>query len=800
MKNLLIAYRSLLQKGRHNIMKITSLSVGLAVGLVLIAKVYFEQSYDDFYPDGDRIYRLYEKIKRNNDLSEFEGISGGVVVGLKEEIPQIEAATRFTPLLVKANVTMVDTKQKYSINQMITADSCFFDFFPRKILSGEPKQVLSLPEQVMISDRLAKLMGGNVVGKQITPDEWPGFHLTIGGVFEEIPENSHLYGVDVVLSLVTYRQLMLRQSNGQFDGTMNWLGNDRYRGYIKLIPGVHPEELMDEIRTVMGRHIDLESLKAQSDLDLSYSFYKLPELHTNNPEVKRSMWLLSLLALALIFTAVMNYILIVVSSIINRVKEVSVRKCYGAGAQDIHTMVFFEALLHVLISVAVAMLLILTFSEVVEELLSVSVETLFLSKGSVVLALICVVVLLATGFIPGYLYARIPVIAAFRGLKENKRLWKLGLLSIQFVAAGFLLTLLVVIGRQYDYMTHDKPGYEYEEMAFTNLAGTDSTARRKVIDEMMRLPVVKKVTTCSQLLFDHASGNNIYLPGSDRELFNVADLYSCGEGYLEMMEIPIIEGRSFREGVTFSDEVMVSRSFVEKMSRFVDWSDGAVGKQILVSEHSGGNNTPFTICGVFEDFRLGSISSADERPKVLFYRSVPSEILVVQFYQLSAEAMAQAQHVMEQTFPNRLMPISSYRSEMINCYSDARRFRSAVLVGGLATLLISLIGLVGYTQDEVNRRRKEMAIRKINGATIREVIRMYLHDITRMALPALVIGGLIAYVIAGKWQEQFVEKAPLSWYIFLGCGVVVLAIILLVVTINSEKAARENPVNCLKSE
>ena len=162
--------------------------------------------------------------------------------------------------------------------------------------------------------------------------------------------------------------------------------------------------------------------------------------------------------------------------------------------------------------------------------------------------------------------------------------------------------------------------------------------------------------------------------------------------------------------------------------------------------------------------------------------------------------MAQARHVMEQTFPDRLMPLFSYRSEMVNCYSDARRFRSAVLIGGLTTLLISLIGLVGYTQDEVNRRRKEMAIRKINGATIREVIKMYLHDITRMALPAVVVGGLIAYVIAGKWQEQFIEKVPLSWYIFLGCGVAVLVVVVLVVIIRSEKAARENPVNCLKSE
>lgn len=799
MKNLVIAYRSLFQKGRHNGMKILSLAVGLAVGLVLVAKVYFEQSYDDFYPDGDRIYRIYQKIDRNNELREYETVSGGVAAGLKAEIPQIEAATRFTYLLSRSNMTMEESKKKYQVHEMITADSCFFDLFPRKILSGDAKQVLSSPKQVMISDRLARVMGGDVVGRQITPDEWPGFHLTIGGVYEAIPENSHLYGIDMVLSLVTYRQLMLQQTGGSFDGTMNWLGNDRYWGYVKLMPGVEPDQLKEKVRQVQGHHIDLEALKAQSNFDLSYTFHRLTDLHSNAPEVKRSMWLLSLLALALIFTAVMNYILIVISSIINRVKEVSVRKCYGAGVPDIHAMVFFEALLHVMLSVVIAMLLIMSFGDVVEELLGVSVKALFLSKGTPVLALVCGAVLLATGFVPGRLYACIPVMAAFCGWQENRRVWKLGLLSVQFLAAGFLLSLLAVIGRQYDRMVNDYPGYSCEQIGFTFLAGTDSTARRKVIDEMMRLPEVKVVTTCSQLLYQGASGNNVYLPGTDRELFNIADLYNCGEGYLEMMQIPVVEGRSFREGVNRSDEVMVSRSFVEKMSHFADWSDGAVGKQIMVTEHSGGNN-PFTICGVFEDFRLGSISDEDERPKVLFYRSVPNEYLMVQFHQLSADGMARAQQVIDQTFPDRLMPLSSYRSEMIYCYSDARRFRSAVLIGGVATLLISLVGLLGYTQDEVNRRRKEMAIRKINGATIREVIALYQHDVLRMALPAVVLGGLLAYVVAGEWQEQFVEKAPLSWYLFMGSGVVVLALVMLVVSFQSEKAACENPVNCLKSE
>lgn len=797
MKNLLIAIRSLFKEGRHNVMKIVSLAVGLAVGLVLIAKVYLEQSYDDFFPDGDRIFRLYEVFGQNGELKEWPNISGGVVVGMKENIPRIELATRFTGVLVRADITMAETKKKYEAREIAMADSCFFDMFPRRILVGDPKTVLSAPDQVMISDRLARMIGGDVVGKTFTPDDWPGSHWTIGGIFEEIPENSHLHDLDVLVSLVTYRNMMAEWGDGSWDGTMNWLGNDRYRGYIKLMPGVRPEDLKDEIRAVQEKYQSISEMEKQHGMGITYSYHNLKEIHNGTPEVKRSMWLLSLLAFALIFTAVMNYILIVISSIINRTKEVSVCKCYGASLKNIHGMIFTEAFLHVAISVGLAILLVYFFRGTVEELLDASVEALFLSKGAVLLAMVCIVVLLATGLVPGYLFGRIPVMAAFRGLKENKRIWKLALLFVQFTAAGFLLALLLVIGRQYNRMVNDNPGYRCDEIAVSFLSGTDSTARRKVIDEMMRLPEVKAVSSCGQVLYWSANGNNIFLPGNNKELFNIADLYYCSDGYLEMMEIPVIEGRSFTEGISYSGEVMVSRNFMEKMSKFVDWPDGPIGKQILVTEHG---EKPFTICGVFDDFRLGSISNVDERPKVLFYSSQPSSILLVQFHTLTAEGLAHAQGVLDRTFPDRKLSISSYRQNLVDQYTDARRFRNAVLIGGVITLLISLIGLVGYTNDEVNRRRKEMAIRKVNGATIGEVVGMFLRDIVRIALPAVLLGGALAYTVAGKWQEQFAEKVPLSWYLFVGCGVIVLAVIGMVVIFSLERAARENPVNCLKSE
>lgn len=784
-----MAWRSLFKKGRHNGMKIVSLGVGLAVGLILIAKVYFEQSYDNFFPDKERIYRINSVLVRDGKLDEWPQVSGAIAPGMKMEIPEVEMATRYTGIAYDEVIVTPD-KRKYHVDAIL-GDSCLFDIFPLPIVAGDPKDVLSRPMYVMVSEKLAKTMGTNVIGQTFELEFAPGRPLTIGGVFQDIPENSHL-DFNMVVSMPSI-------SRFTYDGTMNWVGNDRYRGYVKLLPGVDPADLKEGIRRMQEKNQPLDEMK-QAGVDLTYTLQPLMDLHNGDENVKRMVVLLSLLAFALLFTAIMNYILIVVSSIVNRSREIAVHKCYGAAGKDIHRMVISEALLHLLLSLLLAVGLIFLFRSTIQELLNASLDALFLSKGSLILGGVCIAVLLATGLIPGYLFGRIPVASAFRNFRENRRLWKLSLLFFQFIASGFLLTLVVIIGRQYTFMVNDHPGYAYEKLAYCDLAGTDSTLRQKTVEEVMRLSQVAEATTSSHLLFDGASGNNIYLPGDDRELFNIADMYWVGNGYLKLMEIPVIDGRSFEENVVSSHEVMVSRSFVKKMETVAGWKGSPVGKEIIVTEHSKGNTDAFTICGVYEDFRLGTIGATDERPTVMFYRYRPSHMLMVKFHELTYESMQQVAATLKQLMPDKEVVLRAYRTEMVDRYQESRRFRDAVMIGGIITLLISLIGLVGYTEDEVSRRRAEVAVRQVNGATLKDVLRLFLRDVLRIALPALIMGGCISFVVARKWQEQFTEKIPLSWYIFIGCGCVVLAVILVVVGIRVYKASRENPVDCLRSE
>ena len=555
MKNLNIALRSLFKKGRSNGIKILSLGVGLAMGLVLISKVCFERSFDKFYPDSDRIYRLHENIIRDGEYKSYGQVSGGVATAMQVEIPEVEKATRLTYIGGDKELFKTQDGNRYSARYVVMGDTNVFDLLPRPILIGDPKETLSRPGYVMISNRIAKLLGGaeQAVNKEFEFESSPGQTYTIGGVFEDVPENSHLR-FEIVASL----EGMSKWSRE------NWLGNDRYLGYVKLYPGTDPESLTTAIREMQGRHCDLEEVK-KAGIDLTYSLVPLMDMHSNSDEVKSMNSLLGFLAFVLIFTAAMNYVLIVISTLINRTKEVAVHKCYGASDKNLFGMIMSETCLHMLISLLLAAFLIVLFRTKTEELLGATLGALFSTQTIVILIGVCIVIFFITGLIPTYMFLRIPVAAAFRNFKESRRYWKLCLLFIQFLATAYLVALLSVINKQYDYMVNVDPGYAYEKLAYCSTQGVEESVRNTAIEELRKIPEVDKVSACYDLPISGMSGNNVSLPGDDRELFNIADMYWVKDDFFSLMEIPVIEGEVFRSDGSASNKVMVSRSFVEKM-------------------------------------------------------------------------------------------------------------------------------------------------------------------------------------------------------------------------------------------
>lgn len=790
MKNFSIALRSLFKKGRSNGIKILSLGTGLALGIVLIAKVCFERSFDSFYPDTDRIYRIHESFDKDGN-GRYAFIPGAVAPGMQAEIPEVEVATRLTRCNENGQ-EMISTpdKRRFKLQNPLIADSTLFDIFPTKIYVGNPKDILVRPQYAMVCRSLAEKMGGlqDIVGKTFVFDSQPTLTFTIGGVYEDVPENAFLR-YDLLLSIHTMPQESLN----------NWVGNDRYYSYVKLRPGVDYKSLTAPMRAMLERHIDMEMLK-KSGTDLYFLLDPLLKQYSNSSSVKRMNLLLLFLAFVLIFTAVMNYVLIILSTLIGRAKEVAVHKCYGASGRNLCGMMLSETFLHLLLSLGVAFLLIFVFRAKIEELLDASLEALFVPQTIGVLVGVCALVFVVTGLIPTAMFLRIPVAAAFRNYKESKRRWKLGLLFLQFTATAFLVALLWLIERQYEWMVNDNPGYTYENLLYYNASGTGLAEQERMINELQLLPAVESVSSASQLPIHRISGNNISLPGEDKELFNIADLGSINDHYFPLMEIPVVEGEAFRPEASNREKIMVSRSFEKKMAVVAGWNDGVVGKNIFITGHGEINNGVFTICGVYEDFSLGASVNPDGRPSVYFYEKGRAPVLLIKVHQLSPESIRQVTETIRQVLPKREIEVHTYKADRINLFRHSRNFRDAVMIGGFVTILIALIGLLGYTTDETNRRGREIAIRKVNGATAWDILQLLMKNITWLAIPALLTGALLAYFSGEKWLEQFARKAPVNYFIFAGAALIVYVIILTSVLFRAWKVANENPVDSIKAE
>ena len=777
-------------KSKNDILiKVLSLGVGLAVGIVLIAKVFFELSYDSFYKDIDRVYTINTWYSHQGEEKDYGQVSGAVAVGFMEEIPGVEAGTRTT--YVFNGDTYLDEDGNKLKGTLVCADTCFFQVFDRPILAGDPVKVLGKWGSVLVNRSFAEKMGGvqECIGKQICNADMDGLKLTIEGVFEDFPKNGSL-DYDILLSMETYGK----------QSTDNWLGNDRYKGYVKLMPGVDPNTLTDAIRKMQEAHQPLERIEAQGT-SLRYFLKPFSTMHTSDPEVKSQVVLLSIVAALLILISLLNYILIVISSMVKRSREVGVRKCYGAEGKHIYGMLTKEALLHILISLALAALIIFAGRSIVENLLGVPFQTLLVPQSIVAIVALVLFVLVISIVVPAELYQRIPVYAALKNYTENSRNWKLGLLGVQVLINVFLVVMMLIIGRQYQKVSNADTGYDYKNLYYFDMFDGDRQALTRAAQTLRNLPEVSAVAAAYNLPFEGSNGDNVYLPDDDRELFNIADQYECSGDFYGLMGIQFLEGRAPRD----SSEIVVDEKFVTKMAEFTDWSDGAVGKQVFITGHDRSSDTErryFTISGVYKSYIIGNLTGVDPRPSALFYGEIGSMTswMPHTFFKVRPEALQKVRQALEQALEGREINILSYEEQMRAAYADSKKMRNTMAIGAVFSLLIALLGLIGFIRDESLRRSKEMAVRKINGATTRDILSVFATDILKLSGVMAVLACIGAFFVARKWLEQFAEKVSLSPLYFIGGALLVLLIVLSVVVLNCLKIARENPVVSLKNE
>lgn len=780
MKQIYYTFRYLLRGKGGNLIKIASLTLGLSVALVLFSQIAFDLSYDKFYTDADQIYRIERVLNMKETHFDTPSINALVAPAFNNEFDEVVSATAMR----RGGSSFVYNEKAYE-EQSVVADSLFFDVFDFPLLQEERKE-LGVSNSVFISESLSERMFGkeNAMGKPIMYGKKDGYPLIVRGVFADIPANCHLK-FDVVISLNMFREM--------WGGLPGWWEVDSFNGYVRLAPNTDPLTVENKVPAMLKKYYDVEGFEAKG-VNLRYYLTPVTGLHSKNPGVERMILILTLLAFSILFVSAMNYVLMAISSLAVRARLVGVHKCNGASTADIFSMFIYETITLVLSSLVLAGLLIFGFRSQIEDLLQTSLATIFSAQNLWVIVAVVAFLIVVAGVLPAKLFASVPVTQIFRSLGNNKKIWKRILLFVQFAGAAFMFTLLIIIVKQYNMIMNKDLGYTTGTLVYArNTSGASAGKIALAKTELARLPMVESVSVADNLPINFLSGMWIKEEEEGDVVFSSRFMY-VDKDYFSTMNITLRQGRNFDQNSEQTNEIIVNEQFVKQMG----WKDSPIGKTLYPSGPLS------TVVGVVNNIQVAALSDQTlgikEQPLVFFANEKMGGTLMVRLHTLNVENLKKLTEVLKETLLTQDVGFTIYKDSIENQYKEARSFRNSIGVASFLMFVITLMGLLGYITDEVLRRSKEIAIRKINGASALNILRMVSQDIFITAVPAVLLGLLCSYFVGSKWMEQFAARIPLSAGLFIVGAVFVLLIIAFCIFFKTWTVANEDPVKSIKSE
>lgn len=768
MKQLYYTIQTLLRGRGSNVIKVISLTLGLLVGILLFARVAFELNYDSYYSEPENLCitlrtGISDGIKKEPNIDNY----GKLAEAIRENFPdEVEDAT-VLDLFSQSPLYHEGKRMEHVI--LATSKSHVFSTLGIKVLLGDVSQ-LDRVDVIFISRSLARRLfaDANPIGKTINIEiDYP---LTVQGVFEDIPENTEFH-FDGVYSFDTRSKQYGSERGG-------WGYDPSYHCMVRFR---HPDE-REKVEVRMPEMLKkyIHNYKGQSE---EYSFMTPSQYHLQKPESRKIVMILSILGFAILLVAGMNNVLISVSSLAQRAKSVGIHKCNGASDGHIYRMFLYESALLILLSLLFVTVLLFTFKLEIEDLSGASLKALFTWQTLWVPILVSLVLFLVIGLFPGKLFAAIPVTQVFHRFTAHRFVWKRSLLFIQFAGIAFILGLLMVILLQYHQVMTRDMGYKVDNLA----VGWSPYREIDKMDGILRgLPIVEEFCNASTIIYGGYMGQP-YTDAHGKEFMGRIEFVD--EHYVPVMGLQIIKGRNIQQ----DKEILIN----EEMVRQIGWTDSPIGKNL-----EDGKNNFGTIVGVVKDYVVQSaympqapvaLMSNLEWMNVLNKRNI---ILKEPF----GENLAKINTLMKEAFPTVDIVFRSARQEIDKQYQEVRRFRNVVIIASIAILLIALMGLFGFVNDEIQRRSKEIAIRKVNGAEVPDILRLVSGNIFWTALSAVLVGIVFAYIVSNKWLEQFSDRVSVNGEHFLVVIIIILLLIMGSVIGRSWNVANENPVNSIKNE
>jgi len=781
-----LVFRNIWKYKGISLINIFGLSIGMACSILLLLWVNYHLQFDKFHENSDQVYRVIQQIQFE-DKTTWCITQGPLGPSLKEELPEITDYCRMngSGLSFMKNEDQVKERGTY-------ADPSFFHMFTIKVTSRLTDAPITEPNHIAISESMARKYFGDKdpIGQVLhaVPDR----DFTVTAVFEDYPKQSHFW----------FDYMIPFEHLGTLGYTIDQWNNSGYTTYVELAEGISREKAVDKIKDFLKPKPTIEEF-ASLDLQPIHEIHMTTGYDFEAANTMEGKYLTTFMAIGifLIVIACINFMNLATARSAGRMREIGMKKTLGGKRRNLVGQFIGEAVMISLISIFFAMMLV----ELVRPAFNnfAEVEIIIDYTNPVIYAYLLGFTLLTglmSGLYPAFYLSSFKPISALRGATEGiKRRWNFrkGLVIFQFVISIILITVTLIVSSQITFMLNKDLGYSQEGVICFPMSDGFHENFESIKNDMLTYPAVKSMTRAGNLPTDgyNFSNSRFRWDGQDLSKETLFRALFVGFDYFSTLQIEMSDGRAFsKQYASDSAAVVLNEAAIREMG-IEDPVDMELRFLLGDSTFSRLN-----VVGIAKDYHYRSLHT-DIEPQIMICNPSYSywamlKIDLNEFRKLETALEGHWDHY-ESVSP---IEITFLEERIAKLYVSDRGLRKIILFFTFIGLLISVLGLIGLTGFTIEQKTKEIGVRKLMGARFRDILLMISSKFLRWILVSLLISVPISYFLMSKWLEGFPFRIRLHWWLLLTGGVIAIMVAFITISLQSQRAARTNPTDCLRYE
>lgn len=793
--HLLIAWRNLVRFKYYSLINIAGLSIGMAACWLLLLYVQRETSYDNFYPQADRIYRAVNHATWLGGNLHLASTSAPFAAVLKKDYPEIEQITRVE---ADGGAALKYGQKKLEVGDMFFVDSTFFEVFNFPMAAGDAAIALAQPNSLVLTRSLAKKLIGSpeeAVGKTILTEDSTAY--TVSAVMEDVPSNSHF----------SFSGLRVMPPDYNANG---WQSFDVYT-YLLLQDGADARSLESKLPAFFERYLKPRMGEVTYKMELQ----PLKDIHLHSHldyEISANgnilyIYIFLCIGLLTLLIACINYMNLATARASARIREVGVRKSMGSGREEIARLFLTESMLLTFFAALTAMglvaLLLPWFNGFTGS--QVQLWQFGVLRTIAVMLMLALLTGLLAGVYPAVFMSGFKVINSLKGKLGNSGHagFRKGLVTFQFVIAIILTGSTMVAYDQLQYMMHKNLGFNKDQVLSFHLP--DQQMRNKIPvlkEQLLRNPQVQQVAAASNPIGrNNIGGHGFFFEqnGSISDASVIAQNYMVDADYLKTLGITLKSGRNFSD--TGESDMHHAVLINETLAKTLNWTD-PIGKRVQFKIDQEGNRAERIVIGVMKDFHIYSLQHKIA-PLVLEmppFTSMEDNIYVKVSKTDIPATVAYIEKVFHSFDPGHQFDYSFIDQNFAKQYAGEQKQETIFMLFAVLALFIACLGLFGLAAFTAVQRTKEIGVRKTLGATTGNIVKLLSKDFLQLLLIAAVVAFPVTWWIMDRWLNNFAYHAGISIWVFVLTGSAVVVIALATVSFHAVKAALANPVKSLRAE